>query len=146
MDKKRIEILITSVLGVIFILAWARTIGMIRRRARPAPQPSAAVSVPVGAVEGSLAVSAVDTVKAAEQEVKGLNWMRCPFSGKIYASETDSLDLKLSGIVWDELNPQALINARIVGVGDQIGGYSVVEIQQNKVILNDGKDNLILKQ
>lgn len=47
--------------------------------------------------------------------------------------------LTLNGIVWDEKSPSALINSKVVGVGDEIDGHRVVEIEKEKVIVI--KDN-----
>ena len=46
--------------------------------------------------------------------------------------------LLLSGIVWDEAGPIAIINNEIFGVGDVIEGNTIVEIKKDRVILSDG--------
>ena len=50
-------------------------------------------------------------------------------------------DLLLTGIVWDSAGGSfALINETEVAVGDTIGGYQVIEIQRDAVVLvRDGK-------
>jgi hypothetical protein len=55
------------------------------------------------------------------------------------------LSLNLSGIFWDEQAPQAIINEKIVGIGDRVRGITVVEIKDDRVILNDGEKNIELK-
>jgi hypothetical protein len=54
-------------------------------------------------------------------------------------------NLNLNGIAWDELSPRAVINNVIVGVGDKVGGYQVVQIEPNRVILNDGVNDFELR-
>ncbi len=46
----------------------------------------------------------------------------------------------LSGILWDETNPSAVINKKIVRHGDIVNGAKVVRIHKNLVTLE--KDNL----
>ena len=53
--------------------------------------------------------------------------------------------MTLSGIVWDGKNPKAVINDRIVGVGEVIGGRKVMKIEETRVILNDGTNPLELR-
>lgn len=61
-------------------------------------------------------------------------WGRNPFD----VSAQQSQKSILSGILWDRGNPQAMINGEIVGIGATAGLYTVVDIQQDRVILNDG--------
>lgn len=44
--------------------------------------------------------------------------------------------LRLEGIIWDEKNPIAVINDKVVGIGAEVGGARVVEIRQNEVIFD----------
>lgn len=53
--------------------------------------------------------------------------------------------LELAGIVWSESNPSALINGRIVGVGERVEGYTVVAISPRQVELRAGTDSLFLQ-
>lgn len=64
-------------------------------------------------------------------------WGRNPFSAKPVSAETVSA-LTLNGIVWDEKNPRAVINDRIVGVGNKVEGHKVVKIEKYRVVLTDG--------
>ena len=69
-----------------------------------------------------------------------LDWIRCPFCGKIYSGGDGNLiDLKLTGIIWDNKKPQALINGAIVSEGDSIGNFRVLKILKDKVkMASDG--------
>ena len=44
--------------------------------------------------------------------------------------------IKLEGIIWDEKNPMAIINDKIVGVGEEIAGAKIVGITENEVVFN----------
>ncbi|MCM8813119.1 MAG: hypothetical protein NC924_04190 [Candidatus Omnitrophica bacterium] len=48
--------------------------------------------------------------------------------------------LEVTGILWDEKYPTAIINSRVVKIGDLIEGKTVVDIEQNRVLLmEDGQ-------
>ncbi|MDD5449468.1 MAG: hypothetical protein PHO42_02595 [Candidatus Omnitrophica bacterium] len=64
------------------------------------------------------------------------SWGRNPFLTRISLT-----DAGLAGILWDEKSPKAIIGGSIVGIGDKIGGNTVVDIQKDRVILNDGSEN-----
>ena len=51
----------------------------------------------------------------------------------------------LSGIIWDEQDPKAVVDGNIVGVGDRVGLNTVVEITQDRVILSDGSSEIELR-
>lgn len=137
MDKKRIEITITAILIVVFILAWANTFKFLRKKAKPVSTPTpSALSTPAAP---ALITARGITAKASEEVApeKNLEWGRCPFCGKIYSGqEGGPIDLKLTGIVWDEKKPQALINNLIVKEGDSIGHFRVIKIFKDKVQLS----------
>ena len=47
--------------------------------------------------------------------------------------------------MWDKEKPIAIINGEIIKVGDNVGGNIVVDIKQDRVILNDGAKDFELK-
>jgi hypothetical protein len=53
--------------------------------------------------------------------------------------------LALSGISWDAKLPRAVINDRIMRVGDQVAGNEIVKIERNRVVLSDGAAEFELK-
>ena len=59
----------------------------------------------------------------------------------VYSSD----ELKLSGILWDpQGRSSCLINNQILEVGEVIGGFTVVEITKNSVLLSkEGKEHII---
>jgi len=44
----------------------------------------------------------------------------------------------LSGILWDPETPVAIVNGRVVRVGDWVGKWQVAQIQQDRVVLSSG--------
>ncbi len=50
-------------------------------------------------------------------------------------TKAPSLNLKLTGIVWDQNRAHAMINDYVVKEGDEIGGAKVVAIRRDSVTL-----------
>jgi len=140
MDKKRVEIIITAVLTVVLILAVINSMKTVKNKLKP---PAAAALA-----QPSQQPSAALMQKMAPKKQQGapeiLDWLRCPFSGKVYSASGKSVKLKLTGILWDEKMPQALISDSIVKKGDSVGNYIVVKINKNSVVLNDGTKDIEL--
>ncbi len=133
MNKQRLEIIITSVLAVVLVAAWGRNSVLLRQRfaspAQRAPSVAALPSVP--------AVAIVPPVASQNTPSDG-PWVRDPFSGQSYAPGDGGVALELKGVIWDERNPQALINDSIVQIGDTIGFYKIVNITPQGIVVQDG--------
>lgn len=143
MDKKKIEIIATSILAVVFIIVWANAIKAIKKRGKP-------VSTASSVVAPNIFIPKSDEksdIKPLWTEEKDLTWLRCPFSGKSFSGALthEVINLKLTGILWDEESPQAVINNRILGIGDRIGNNEILDINQDLVILFDGNRNFELR-
>ncbi len=67
------------------------------------------------------------------------SWSRNPFL------ESASQPIALTGIIWDKNVPQAVINGEIVKVGDKAGHNTVIAIEIDSVILNDGINDFELR-
>lgn len=81
-----------------------------------------------------------------EEETRNLELIRDPFSiGQAPSGMSSFRGVYLSGIVWDNERPTAIINDNIVGIGAKVGGITVIDIKQNKVVLNDSSGNFELK-
>lgn len=143
MEKKRLEIIITAGLAVIFIVVLANSIIKVRAKLRPAAATSAVAPQPA---EPKVAAQAAAAQQPQEEEYN-LSLSRCPFSGKAYAAKDTAAitNLRLTGIVWDDKKPQALINSRVVQEGDSIGDFTVVKISSDKVTLAKGDKYFELK-
>ena len=79
----------------------------------------------------------------------GREWGRDPFVQT--GSETGALGsvpLSLTGILWDEKMPMAMVNDKILKQGDMIEGYQVVQIKPSSVVfsLGEEKSELLLFQ
>lgn len=138
MEKKKIEIIATLILSLIFILALANSWGAIRKKTGT----NAAVTLARSFAGLSEPAPQADSAKAGQEN---LQWVRCPFSGKVYSGEEKSGDLKLIGIVWDKFDPWAIINGNIVKPGAQIGRNKVIQIKEDRVILNNGVEDFELR-
>ena len=51
---------------------------------------------------------------------------------------------ELNGILWDEAKPLAVVNKQIVEEGGVVGGYAVISISQQSVVLSDGREDIEL--
>jgi len=148
MDKQKKEIIITGVLALVFVFTLANSIRKIKARYSPAARPvvqsmpgKAQVSVPPESPKQE------DAALLKNIEKEQLDWIRDPFSGKIYFSKEEgaAVDLSLTGIVWDELKPRALINSDIVQEGSTIGQFRVLKIYKDKVVLEQGAKTFELR-
>ena len=138
MDKQQKQIALTAGLAVVMIIAWGNTFNSLRKRDVP--------KTAVGPVVGPVAVKPQVSPQSAVLQIARLNisddqdagWGRDPFSGKVYLTKEGAAGYALTGIIWDNKNPQALINDEVYGKGAKIDKYTVEDIQSNKVILDDG--------
>ena len=144
LDKKsKIEIIITSVLIVIFMIIVINAVNsMFSKGGKPS---SVAISPNLleEITHQDLAQKAESAISKKGDFIKDRfpSWGRDPFQ-KIDASKAM---LGLQGIMWDTQNPKAIINNKIVKVGDTVGGDIIVDIQEDKVILTDGIESYELR-
>ncbi len=68
----------------------------------------------------------------------GLKWQRDPFNKYASPSQVGIDGLNIEGIIWDEKTPSVLINGAILFLGERIGKYELISIQQDKIIFSDG--------
>ncbi len=131
MEKKdKIQLGITGVLVIILLLFLARA---FEKKKRPVP-------VKTKEFVAEQKVKEPGLYTRLEQEIKKMDFKRDPFSRQSLSDLEESQDLHLSGILWDEVNPTAIINDEIVAVGGEINGKKIVEIRKDKVILEaDGQ-------
>lgn len=147
-DKKKVAI--TLILLVILLFAVGNAVKSAKKRSPGFKSTPSTAVVPVNNSSGAFTVS--DNVARFQkliEESKKIKFGRDPFVRSSEASlEKDSSEIILSGIIWDEKIPKAIINGKIAGVGSRVKNNIVVEIKQNSVILNDGESNfeLILKK
>jgi hypothetical protein len=65
-----------------------------------------------------------------------LPWSRDPFGRG--SAEGALNGFTLSGILWDSTQPIAIINGQPLRIGEEVDGYRIVEIAQDRVSLTDG--------
>lgn len=65
------------------------------------------------------------------------------FVGQAQLKDGQLVDLE--GIAWSELEPFALLNGQVVGVGEFVRSYRVIEIRQDQIVLEEGDDRILLR-
>lgn len=156
--KDLIEFSITVVLIIVLIFAASSGIRRVKSSKRiQKARPVAKEEGPKKETSINQALSKKEYIKHAkeqnqqlysslEKEAEKLELVRDPFSRSIIRP-TAMFDtrLNISGILWDERDPRAIINGRIVGEGDKVDGNTVISIEQDLVVLNDGLSDFILR-
>lgn len=140
MSKKFMQIIITAVLLVVLAILLINNLkGGSREKLRKVQESIKEV----GDLSSSLAILSVDEtmIKSQKERAKTLAWGRDPFQyievDRDKSYRTDAL--VLGGISLGRDKPGfAFINNEIVKTGDTIGGYEVVRIQKDKVLLKRG--------
>jgi len=151
MQNKKLIILIVLGIGAIFSLIYGITAPLKGKRKAP--------SKGVVIHRSERMQSRERTVPAIRNAAKThfVTWVRNPFFPKTpltpsasatSPSSTTALatpGLTLDGIMWDAENPRAMINGSLVGIGDKIYGNKVIDIKEDRVILNDGTEDFVLR-
>ena len=142
-DKKQAWIL--GLLGIILLAVWIRafTVRPVHSHNPAGPK----VSNPRQPPEAVSAGSASSSAGAHFQD-----WADSPFlmdrgqpqDGEPISATTPG-EYSLSGILWDPRAPSAIVDNRVVNVGDQIGPWRIVEIQRDRVILSNGEETKTLQ-
>ena len=153
MTKQQREIIITVGLVFILIIALSTSFKRMKKKkpsgkevtreevSQPSPSPS---SPPLegGENRGGGELPLREEVQKIQLARWQQSWKRDPFllpaeekRKSILREEVASFSL--SGIVWKEGTPLALIDDYIVREGDTIEGYTVAKIAQDKVILEE---------
>jgi hypothetical protein len=143
MDKKKLEIIITGVLMIVMVAAWYNSFKILKQRsARPVAPPQTALATFAVDLEGEVGKG----ISLSQKRDKfDLPWGRCPFSGKVYSGREDAVELRLTGILWDDVKPQAIINGDVVQEGNFIGHFKIIKIHKDWVQVGSGSSFLELK-
>lgn len=90
------------------------------------------------------ALPLIDFQKRQKSRTAYEAWGRNPF---MVASgpTSEAFGLKLGGITYDAKYRCALINDKIIHVGESIGGYRVLSIDKEKVVVSDGAKHIELR-
>ena len=80
-----------------------------------------------------------ESLTGLKQKAKEMKWDRDPFILSIEkGEELPTLQLKVTGIIYDEARPEAtyaIINDQVIRIGDSIDGIRVIDIQADAVQL-----------
>jgi hypothetical protein len=136
MDKKdKIKLIVTVALVAVFIFAVSNSIKLVTK----AKARRKALAGGGGKSLNGQNVLVKNLYQRLDEKTKDLELVRDPFSAApIIKAQTPSAGLKLNGIVWDEERPQAIINDEVYMIGESIDQVIIVDIQKDKVVLNDG--------
>ncbi|MCK4881406.1 MAG: hypothetical protein KAS92_00105 [Candidatus Omnitrophica bacterium] len=136
MQKKDIiQLYIVGTLIIVLVVLTIRVFSGKKRR----PPSAAALKSAGEAVAAKQGGATKELFTMLEEEVWGVELRRDPFFKQAQGLLSGP---SLEGIVWDSRSPTAVINNKIVGLGSQIKGYTVVDIQKDRVILNDNVRNI----
>ncbi len=137
--KEKKQIIVTMGLVVILAAVVMNTLNQVRPKKEIREEEVAVILEPSQAMN---LISVRLAYDRAEEEVKNMVIERDPFSPPVRPVRDSFI---LSGILWDERNPTAVINNEIVQIGQKINGKTIVDIQKSKVIVNEGKENIEIK-
>lgn len=103
-------------------------------RGRTAPQTTSAPAAALTMPAPQTAISQIDVAANIERP-----WGSDPFRAQKRTAENrapaEAPSWKLSGILYNENHPLAVINSRPVGVGDHVDGATVIDINKRNVTL-----------
>ncbi|NQU95202.1 MAG: hypothetical protein HQ549_03090 [Candidatus Omnitrophica bacterium] len=137
MKNKKLVVLIILGIGAILSLIYGITTpSRGKRSAATSRKPQEAVTQDNTAQHASKIVPTARRAKKTEFTT----WKRNPFT-PTGVPGTSSSALTLGGIMWQEVSPKAMVSNEIVGIGDKVGGYKVIDIKKDRVVLSDGKEN-----
>jgi hypothetical protein len=143
MKKNTVELIITVILIVILLVAVSH---MLRARKQFIGQKKRATMTSAQSIQPRVyAIVGSGIPEDIEEHAQNMTWGRDPFVYQSSYTEGASVDLKLEGIVWDRENPKAMISGVIIGIGEHIGNYTILEIKPNSVLITDGTDDIILR-
>lgn len=144
------EKIILSVLGVLITVIWAPALfSGPRRQDRAASSPIPALTQ--AGAPGTEAAGSPAGQKGAD--LLGMSgWGENPFvadrgagSSPALISNRGETGYALSGILWDAESPSAVINNQVVGLGDRLDQWQVMEIRKDRVVLSDGSSTQTLR-
>ena len=136
MNKKKIEIIITSILGIILVIGAIRLIST--GKAKRTPPPAKRKTPP------ALKVIISEKIARIETEIEKIGWERNPFIRGRISGPSGAASLSLTGIMWDEQNPNAIIGDTVVREGDVIGKYKVIKINKDSVVISSDEGKKVL--
>jgi len=140
-DKKlEKQILVLFVLCLVILGVWFRVI-LSKRVPRSLLPPQTEEK----SLSGKGVFLSSGELKTLQKGRTKKEWDRNPFLAIGQEKEaTYLLGLSLTGILWDEEKPLAMINNVVVGVSDTIDHYTVKEISSDTVLLERDGEPFVL--
>ena len=135
MNEKMRQTIIYAVFGLTVVWGF---VTLTEKRSH-LPEPTAPTP-PMAASEPSSDAPAADRpVTDWPAEYRRRPWGRDPFYQHVNRTPnspvSDQVTLRLLGILYREVNPQALINGAVLTEGDSIQGYRVIKIAREHITL-----------
>ena len=145
-DKDKRNIIIACVLIVIFLLLVMGNFLRGKKKKTSAVPAVQEVTLFSGDASTLANMRKNNDIYTNQRKLWEGDWGRDPFaSEKIAAAAavvTEVEHLVLQGIFWDEQNPKAILNDKMLSKGDTLGTYKVVEIKPRSVVLSSGEKNI----
>lgn len=142
MDKKKKQLIITGVLLVIMVVMMAQALFPAKKGGtRQAKAAASAAGVSTETMTANMSFLAVvrqnESARLLQETQWDKPWGRDPFAlSQLTGGSAESVgNFVLSGIVWDERMPVAIINQKLTKSGDGIDGCRVVEIRRSSVTI-----------
>lgn len=148
MSLSRKQWITLGVLGVLVVVVWARALSTPGNRSGRGTR-GPAVAGPATPPQ-RLPQAAVPAAAPSAAELSSAEWKENPFLAERQpdrpAPTVDNPEgMILNGILWDPESPTAVVDNQVVGPGESVGSWRVVEIQRDRVILSDGASTLTLE-
>ena len=146
--KKKHDIIIVSILLAVFVISFNQNVLSRKKTAQEAPSVNSAALGP--SMSDQLVVVTnirlYDKLSKERVDFWDKEWARDPFvPQQTLTSLTKAVNLTLNGILWDEKTPKAIVNEKMLMIGDTIYGYTVVQIKPRSVVLKTGEKNIELQ-
>ena len=100
---------------------------------KTAPPVRTPVTPPAGKPAVPLIPRPTPTPKPASKQTPAPPQPPVPMPLRSEFQQPEEYSIKLDGVMWDDKNPSALINGRIVGTGQNVDGWTVVKITKEYV-------------
>lgn len=133
MDKQQKLKIALPILAVVMVFVWGPILTASGFKNKNRQNAVVVTAKDDGQTNNADLASLVRSSQRKKARTTYLDWGRNPFTLLEYSHV-----LILEGILWEEKNPQAIINGNIVSVGDRVDSYVVSEITQTSAVVDNG--------
>jgi len=146
-----------GVIGASIVVLVILSIPLIRGKSEPSRSPGVnPVAVSSPKPESRKPDSSVPVIKLGQvkddkfyrrfsRAAEVLPLDRDPFTFAYTGPKSSRDGLELTGILWDETKPTAVINQTFLGAGDSTNEFTVVKVLQDRVVLKDANGEFELR-